>query len=230
MNRAQAASDLVRNLERARDLARELGEVRGRIVGVCRDDRTDPEYVRARDLVLGLLLDRARRRSDDFDRTLGRVFDRVIRLAHTGVADDLYDARRIVRDIRRGLAALQARYRDIDRHLEAAGIRPGLRLGDVGVLAKCERVTELVSVLDGLGSAGDHCGAAAPAQLRRAAVAAGILSLAARLLPPDQRARFVEEHAASLAIAERPREWSRYLAALLVAMPAIAWSRWSRVG
>jgi hypothetical protein len=225
MNRAQTVGGLVRDLERARDLARELAAVRGRIVRVSDGTRTDREYVRARDLVLGLLLDRARGRADDFDHALRRVFERVMRLAPIGVADDLYDARLVVREIGGSLAELQARYRDIDRHLEAAGIRPDLRLGDVGVFAKCSRVTELTAVLAGLGAAGDHRGAVTRGHLRKAAVATGLLGFAARLLPPEQRPRFVEEHVASLAVAESGREWCTYLVALLAAMPAIAWSR-----
>lgn len=225
MNRPHAASDLVRDLERARDLARELAEVRGRMVSVSGGTRTDPEYVRARDLVLRLMLDRARRRADDLDRALRRIFDRLIRIGYVGLTDDLHAARRVVRDIGGALAELRARHLDIDRDLEAAGVRPGLRLGDVGVVGKCERVTELVAVLEGARAGLVYTGADAPVRLRRAAVAAGLLGLAVRLLPPEHRGRFVEEHAASLAIAECRREWIAYLAALLAAMPAIAWSR-----
>lgn len=51
---------------------------------------------------------------------------------------------------------------------------------------------------------------------------AGLLGLAARLLPPEHRARFVEEQCANLADARTRWEQCIYLGDLLAAMPWIA--------
>lgn len=51
---------------------------------------------------------------------------------------------------------------------------------------------------------------------------AGLLGLAARLLPPEHRARFVEEQCGNLAEARTRLEWLVYLSDLLAEMPWIA--------
>lgn len=50
----------------------------------------------------------------------------------------------------------------------------------------------------------------------------GLLGLVARLLPPEHRARFIEEQCANLADAQTRWEWFVYLVDLLAEMPWIA--------